>query len=168
MIRFLKVSESQWQKDCAAWGFSKEATENLEAFHAMPLPVRKTKGSAGYDFVSPVSVTLKPGEGCAIPTGIRAIMPNHLVLMLVPRSGLGVRYRLQLSNTVGIIDSDYAQSENEGHIIVHLTNDGKEERDLHIKAGDRFIQGLFIAFYCTDDDHTASERNGGFGSTDAG
>ena len=40
------------------------------------------------------------------------------VLAIFPRSGLGFKYRLQLNNTVGIIDSDYFNSDNEGHILL--------------------------------------------------
>ncbi len=49
-----------------------------------------------------------------LPTGIRVRMQNGWVLQCFPRSGLGFKFRLQLNNTVGIIDSDYYGSDNEG------------------------------------------------------
>ena len=77
------------------------------------LPKRATIGSAGYDFKSPVDFTLKPKETIKMPTGIRCKMDEDVVLMIYPRSSLGFKYRLILDNTVGIIDSDYYNSDNE-------------------------------------------------------
>ena len=59
---------------------------------------------------------LKPGETIKIPTGIRVFIEFDWVLNIFPRSGLGFKFRLQMNNTVGIIDSDYFYSDNEGHI----------------------------------------------------
>ena len=84
------------------------------------LPKRATKGSAGYDFVSPLTFTLKPCETIKIPTGIRCGMNTDWVLMLYPRSGLGFKYGLNLMNQTAVIDSDFYYSDNEGHIFVKL------------------------------------------------
>ena len=85
--------------------------------------------------------------------------------MLFPRSGLGFKYRLQLNNTVGIIDSDYFYSDNEGHIFAKITNDSKEGKTVVLKAGEGFMQGIFLEYGITVDDETTEKRNGGFGST---
>ncbi len=87
------------------------------------------------------------------------------MLKLYPRSGQGFKYRLQLNNTVGIIDSDYFYSDNEGHIFAKITNDSNEEKTIEIKAGDGFMQGIFVEYGITWDDEAAEVRNGGFGST---
>ena len=129
------------------------------------MPARATRGSAGYDFYSPLEFTLEPGKTIKIPTGIRAEMEEGWVLKLYPRSGLGFKYRLQLNNTVGIIDSDYFNSDNEGHIMAKITNDSKENKVLQLKAGDGFMQGIFVQFGITVDDEAEGVRNGGFGST---
>lgn len=139
--------------------------EIKEMYENLKLPQRATRGSAGYDFYSPVTIELKPGETVKIPTGIRARMEDDWVLMLFPRSGLGFKYRLQLNNTVGIIDSDYYYSDNEGHIFVKITNDSNEGKELTIEKGNGFIQGIFMNYGLTVDDNTESLRNGGFGST---
>ena len=94
-------------------------------------------------------------------------MEPDWVLKLYPRSGLGFKYRLQLNNTVGIIDSDYFYSDNEGHIFAKLTNDSKEGKSLTIPAGDGFMQGIFLEYGITVDDEAEGVRNGGFGSTTA-
>jgi len=92
-------------------------------------------------------------------------MDEDWVLKLYPRSGLGFKYRLQLNNTVGIIDSDYYFSDNEGHIFAKITNDSNEGKTLEIGAGSGFMQGIFIEYGITVDDDAEGIRNGGFGST---
>lgn len=140
--------------------------EDVQAMYdELKLPIRATKGSAGYDFFAPFSFTLKPGETLKIPTGIRVKMDSEWVLCLFPRSGLGFKYRLQLNNTVGIIDSDYYYSDNEGHIFAKITNDSNEDKTLTVEKGVGFMQGIFMEFGTTIDDDVVTERNGGFGST---
>ena len=129
------------------------------------MPRRATAGSAGYDFFAPVDVTLKPGETIEMPTGIRVEMEQEWVLKRDPRSGLGFKYRLQLNNTVGIIDSDYFYSDNEGHMFAKITNDSNEERTVEIKKAAGFMQGIFVEYGITVDDDVTDVRNGGFGST---
>ena len=89
------------------------------------------------------------------------------MLSIFPRSSLGFKYRLQLNNTVGIIDSDYFYSDNEGHMFVKMTNDSREGKTVELAAGMAFAQGIFLPYGITVDDDCTSTRNGGFGSTDA-
>ena len=128
-------------------------------------PARATVASAGYDFYTPIGFTLKPGETIKIPTGIRVKMDEEWVLCLYPRSGLGFKYRMQLNNTVGIIDSDYYYSDNEGHIFVKVTNDTNEGKVITVEKGTGFVQGIFMEYGTTVDDDASEIRNGGFGST---
>ena len=90
-------------------------------------------------------------------------MQEGWVLLIFPRSGLGFRHQVRLSNTVGIIDSDYAFADNEGHILVSLRNPG--DRDLVIGRGERFCQGVFLPYGLAEEDGEAGDRTGGFGST---
>lgn len=159
VAQFEKVSYEQFRKDWDLQG------EPEAVYNDLKLPKRATKGSAGYDFFAPVDITLKPGETIKIPTGIRVKINDGWVLKLYPRSGLGFKFRLQLNNTVGIIDSDYYNSDNEGHIFCKITNDSNENKTVFVKAGDGFSQGLFIEYGITFDDDVCEERNGGFGST---
>ena len=87
------------------------------------------------------------------------------MLKCYPRSGLGFKYRLQLNNTVGIIDSDYFYSDNEGHIFAKITNDTNEGKVVELQAGTGFMQGIFVEYGITLDDEVTAVRNGGFGST---
>ncbi len=136
---------------------------HIEHYGEIKLPKRATTGSAGYDFYSPYDIELAPGQTETVATGIRAKIDDGWVLMLFPRSGLGFKYRLTFNNTVGIIDSDYYYSDNQGHIHIKLTNG---EKPLIIKKGEAFAQGVFVPYGITADDNADGIRNGGFGSTD--
>lgn len=165
IAKFHKVSLGQFERD---WidTFGETAPETLgEIYEGVRLPERATAGSAGYDFFMPVSLTLKPGETVKIPTGIRAWMEPGWVLKMYPRSGLGFKYRLQMNNTVGIIDSDYFDSDNEGHIFCKITNDTNEGKTVELPVHTGFAQGIFVEYGITVDDEADGVRNGGFGST---
>ncbi len=164
IAKFEKVSRERFAADWIDTFGGQEAAA-VQVYESIKLPKRATRGSAGYDFYSPLAFTLKPGETIKIPTGIRAFMREDYVLMVFPRSGLGFKFRLQLNNTVGIIDSDYYYSDNEGHIFIKLTNDSNEGRELNLEAGQGFAQGIFLQFGITEDDEATELRNGGFGST---
>ncbi|MBQ9035958.1 MAG: dUTP diphosphatase [Erysipelotrichaceae bacterium] len=153
IARFEKVSFEQFSQMC----------NDHAAYDSIELPKRATKGSAGYDFHMPFEMTINPGETYKIPTGIRSEIADGWVLQIFPRSSLGFKYKLQLDNTVGIIDSDYYHADNEGHIIIKVTNNS--DKVLELKQGDRFAQGIFIPYGITVDDDSNEERTGGFGST---
>ncbi|MCR5674013.1 MAG: dUTP diphosphatase [Lachnospiraceae bacterium] len=164
IAKFQKVSFKQFAevfKD----GFSQDEDEIRRVYDLIELPKRATAGSAGYDFYTPVDIRLEPGQTIKIPTGIRARMDRDWVLMIFPRSGLGFKYRLQLNNTVGVIDSDYYDSDNEGHIFIKITNDSNEQKTVEVAAGGGFAQGIFMPYGITEDDDVTDTRNGGFGST---
>ena len=136
------------------------------AYDTLALPTRATSGSAGYDFKAPFSFTLAPGATLKVPTGIRVKIDEGWWLGCLPRSGLGFKYRMQLNNTMGVIDSDYYYSDNEGHIFAKITNDSNEGKVLEIKAGDGFLQAIFIPYGITYSDSADGVSNGGMGSTD--
>ena len=159
IAQFFPVSRAQLESDWNAAFPGADVPERID------LPRRATAGSAGYDFFTPAGFELKPGETILLPTGVRAKMDDGWVLMLFPRSGLGFKYRLQLNNTVGVIDSDYFGAKNEGHIMLKLTNDSNEGRVLSVRAGEAVAQGVFMPFGVTVDDDATAQREGGFGST---
>ena len=163
---FEKVSPEQFAGAVTKIMPAAEEKEIRNVYEDIPMPKRATAGSAGYDFYAPFDITLAPGEEIRIPTGIRVRMKAGYVLMLFPRSSLGFRYRLQLNNTVGIIDSDYYNAENEGHIFVKMTNDTREGKTVEIRKGQGMVQGIFLPFGITEDDAADQERTGGMGSTD--
>ena len=127
------------------------------------LPKRATAGSAGYDFFAPRDFALPAGGEIIIETGVRVKISEGWFLMLLPRSGSGFKYGVRLANTAGIIDSDYYNADNEGHIKIKLTGGS---RDFAVKKGEAFAQGIFVPYGITVDDDCTGERRGGFGSTD--
>lgn len=165
VARFEYVSYNQFFNDFKDTFNNLNDLEIKEIYDNLKLPKRATKGSAGYDFFSPIDISLKPGETIKIPTGIRSYIEDSYVLEIYPRSGLGFKYKMQLNNTVGIIDSDYYNAKNEGHIMIKVTNDNNEGKTIELKKGDGFAQGIFKEYFITYDDNAVEERTGGFGST---
>lgn len=163
--KFYKVSYEQFEEGYLDYNANASKELIHEVYDQLELPKRATKGSAGYDFYTPIDVYLKPGETMKIPTGIRCEMNERWVLMIYPRSGLGFKFRLQLNNTVGVIDSDYFYSDNEGHIFIKITNDSNEEKIVDVKRGQGIAQGIFMQYGIVEDDDVTELRNGGFGST---
>lgn len=154
MRRFEKISFRQFAKDCTDGNYND-----------ISIPVRKTKNSAGYDFISFLDINIKPGEIKKIPTGIKICLNEDEFLSIFVRSSMGFKYNVRMCNQVGIIDSDYYNNiDNEGHIWICLQNEGKEE--YNIKKGTAFAQGIIMKYLISDDDNAFEIRNGGIGSTD--
>lgn len=161
---FEKVSLEQFALSILDSDSAMSSEQAAETYQNLQLPTRATAGSAGYDFVSPISFMLSPGSSIKIPTGIRVrIDEEGWMLGILPRSSLGFKHRMQLDNTMGVIDSDYYHATNEGHIFIKVTNDGS--LPMAVAAGDRFAQGIFFPYGITHDDYVDAERTGGMGST---
>ena len=166
MKRIAKFEKVSFERFKADWQAEFPAVCDIgDIYDNIKLPRRATKGSAGYDIFTPEAVILRPGETVKIPTGLRVRIDEGWVLKLYPRSGLGFKFRLQLNNTVGIIDSDYYNSSNEGHIMIRITNDTNEDKTVELRRGDGFCQGIFVEYGITEDDDADGVRDGGFGST---
>lgn len=165
IAKFEKVSYEQFKKDWIDTFENYPEDRIMKVYENIIIPARATSGSAGYDFHTPVSFILKPGETIKIPTGIRSKIADGWMLGIYPRSGLGFKYRMQLNNTVGIIDSDYYYSQNEGHIMIKFTNASNTGLTIELQEGAAFAQGIFTEYGITEDDEATAVRNGGFGST---
>lgn len=164
-MKFEKVSLNQFIKDVKSCAPGLNDSDYELMYNALNIPKRATKGSAGYDFFAPFSFQLKAGESIKIPTGIRVQLDTDKFLAIYPRSGLGFKYKLQLWNGVAIIDSDYYNSDNEGHIFIKLYNDSPEGKTLLVEQGEAFAQGIIQQFYKVDGDNVNIIRKGGIGST---
>lgn len=164
-MKFEKVSLNQFIKDVKSCAPGLNDSDYELMYNTLNIPKRATTGSAGYDFFAPFSFQLKAGESIKIPTGIRVKLNIDKFLAIYPRSGLGFKYKLQLWNGVAIIDSDYYNSDNEGHIFIKLYNDSPEDKTLLIEQGEAFAQGIIQQYFLTDNDNADGIRNGGFGST---
>ena len=167
VAKFEKVSWGQFQKDYVDT-FGEGKTINMDdvrkIYDDIKLPCRKTRFSAGHDISIPFNITLPSKEKLMIPTGVRCKMDTDYVMFIVPRSSLGIKKGLRISNTIPVIDSDYYNANNEGHIFVSVINDGREA--IKFKAGDHIIQALFVPYGVADEKDILIERTGGIGSTD--
>ena len=127
------------------------------------LPTRATKGSAGYDFYSPISVDIEPMCSQMIWTDVCSKFEDDEVLLINVRSSMG-KQPVMIANTPGVIDpSYYGDPDNGGNIGIRLFNLGKTIYTVH--AGDRVAQGTFVQYLLTDDDDATAERLSGYGST---
>ena len=156
MRKFYKISYVQFKKDVC---------DDKELYESIELPKRSTSKSAGYDIRSIEEYNLKPGESHAFKTGVKVEMNDDEVFFIFDRSSIGFKYDVCLSNSVGVIDADFFDNEdNEGHFAVKLINHGT--KDFKVNIGDRIAQGIFIKFLTVDDeDKNIKKRKGGFGST---
>lgn len=131
-------------------------------FHAESeglLPKRSTSGSAGYDFMSPVDITVPAHGEALIDSGVSVELDKDKVLLLFVRSSYGFKYGVTLSNGTGIIDSDFYPNT----MKCKLKNDS--DTDLVIHKGDKYMQGVIVQYFVTDDDDATGIRTGGIGST---
>lgn len=158
MRKFEAISYEQYEKDL----------KGKCLYSDIKLPARSTKHAAGYDFKSPISFVLKPGEIIKVPTGIKADMNNDEFLSIHVRSSMGFKYNVRLCNQTGIIDSDYYNNQdNEGHIYVALQNEGT--KDFEVEKGDKIAQGIFMKYLVVEDEEDVLRtRSGGIGSTGRG
>lgn len=174
---FQKIPYTQFKKDCLKLMKDVTADDLCRIYDNIKVPTRGTPGSAGYDFKIPFNFKLYKNTSIVIPTGLRCIMPKNVVLLIVPRSGLGFKYRLSLMNTVGVIDSDYSDADNYGHIMIKIIHDGDEpgsikitdsnewdevdaisrpesniidrDRPIEFKINQGFAQGIFLNYILT-------------------
>ena len=157
--RFEKISRDECFAELGA-----EHECSVEEYESLELPTRGSKFSAGYDFHTPYRITLQARSMTKIPTMIKADMEEDEVLLIDVRSSLGFKHNIRLANTIGVVDKDYYNNENnEGHIFIKLYNPNDE--NIILEKGDRFAQGIFIKYLKTEDDEAEGERAGGIGST---
>lgn len=144
--------------------------EKVEAYKdkEFNMPIRKTAKSAGYDIECIEDVEIPPykigDKPFLVPTGLKVCMEDDEYLMLVNRSSNPKKKNLVIPNSMGIIDADYYNNEdNEGHFMFAFYNLSNEA--VKIEKGYALGQGIFCKYGKTDDDIATGERKGGFGST---
>lgn len=168
VAKFYKVSFEQFLKDWVDTfdlDINKEETvvETRKVWDSIQLPKRATKGSAGHDISIPFDAFVEPNETLKIPTGIKCKMDENYVMLIFPRSSLGIKKNMYITNTIPVIDSDYFEADNEGHIFLCIKNGG--DKVLELKQGDNIVQAVFLPYGTTDDNEILSKRTGGIGST---
>lgn len=176
---FMKVSFEEYEKsikECLDYRYideeGKETSYEMsqdeikQLYEEIQLPTRATEGSAGYDISVPVNIKLSAGQTLKVPLGLRVMIKPGWWFGVFPRSSLGFKYRLQLDNTIGVVDSDYFYSDNEGHMYLQVTNDSKDGTEMILEKDKAICQGIFLPFGITYNDCADGVRNGGLGSTD--
>lgn len=168
-MKFEKITFDQFEKDIGniTVRHDHDDWEVEDMYNYLKMPRRATASSAGYDFYMPCKIWIEPKNSVVIPTGIKVELDKSKVLEIYPRSGLGFKHGIRLMNTVGIIDADYYNNENnEGHIMIKLYN--PSENTIELAAGSAFAQGIIKEYFLVDDDEPKTKtRVGGMGSTDA-
>ena len=167
MNKFEKISKEQFFRDFAddLRDEGLDTRDGMAIYNMIKLPQRATTGSAAYDVFAPFDIIIPPKGTVKVPTGIRVILDDDKFLAIYPRSGLGFKYKMQLFNSVGVIDADYYYSDNEGHIWCKFYNDSPDGKTIEIKQGTAMCQAIIQQFFKTVDDKTDGIRNGGMGST---
>ena len=139
--------------------------ERVSAYPDAIIPVRATKGSAGYDFTVAEDTTCPAHKVTYVPTGIKMQIDDSYYLQLALRSSAPKKFGVMMANSIGIIDSDYYNNpDNEGHIMFAIIPIGDE--DVVLEKGTKIGQGTIMRYGLTDDDMVTELRTGGFGSTD--
>lgn len=148
--------------------FKTDIKDDRVLYDRYELPIRKTKASAGYDFLAIQDFEIEPGQIKKIPTGIKAKYPKDEMLMLFVRSSMGFKWNVRMCNQVGIIDADfYNNPENEGHIWIALQNEGN--KTFKVKAKEGFCQGVFVKYNCvSNEEKIENERLGWSGKPERG
>jgi len=125
------------------------------------ITTRGSEGAVGYDLYSIDDVVISPTQRVTVATGIALGLPEGVYGRIAPRSGLAVKYGIQVG--AGVVDPDYT-----GEIKVVLFNHG--DKDFEVKKGDRIAQLILERCETPDveevDDIKDTERGAnGFGST---
>lgn len=124
------------------------------------IPTRATPGSAGMDLYAIDDVVIQPGDIKLLKLGIKVAIPEGYYGRIAPRSGLAVKYGIDV--LAGVVDADYRHE-----VGVVLINHGKEAYT--VKKHDRIAQLIIerIAVVNTEEVESLddTQRSGGFGST---
>ena len=143
-------------KACFAHGHNRITTFSKHSHESILLAAAQTNEDT-------IHINIQPGDRVVVPTQLAFDIPEGWSMRLHMRSGLAVRGGLVLSNSEGVIDSDYVEQ-----VMVPITN--TSEVPVRINHGDRICQAEFIPVYRADMFPCAkptpkTTRTGGFGST---
>lgn len=165
VAEFKKISFKQFKKDVNDTSIYRVIDDNyfIELYEDIVIPKRSTDGSAGHDICIPFDINLLPNDTLKVPTGIRCEMKKEWVMLIFPRSSMGIKKGLRILNTIPVIDSDYAYADNEGHIFICIKNESNKV--MKLKKGDKIVQGVFVPFGVADNKEINCKRTGGIGST---
>lgn len=166
-MRFEKISLEQFTKDYKRLDEFEYVPHSIQqAYDNIKLPRQGTEKSMGMDFFAPYEFCIPHRQSITVMTGVRwkvNDIDSNVGMLIFPRSGMGFKYGVRLSNTVGVIDADYCNADNEGHILIRMYNPSWD--DIVIRCGEAFAQGIILPYIICDGAESDSIRIGGFGST---
>jgi dUTP pyrophosphatase len=128
------------------------------------LPRYESAEAAAFDLAAAEDTVIAPGEVALVPTGLVIEVPRGMFLGIFARSSTPLKRGLMIANGVGIVDPDYCGPSDEVKVAA-LNFTG---RAVHLKAGDRIAQGIFLPspqVTWEEVDELKGESRGGFGST---
>lgn len=133
---------------------------------AATLPTRAHDGDAGLDLYAAEGARIGPGQRVTVGTGLSVAIPQGLVGLVTPRSGLALKHGISLVNSPGVIDSGFR---GELRVLMQNTDASSEFK---VAAGDRIAQLLLVPIATaspleTDSLDSTSRGAGGFGSSGA-
>ena len=132
------------------------------------MPTRANPNDAGLDLRASESKLIRSATPTLIDTGVSVQIPKNHVGLVFSRSGLA-KHGITLSNSVGVIDSDYR-----GNIMLSMICNVDNDRDVFINKGDRIAQLVVVPIVLPevqvvdeDDEEwlNTARGTGGFGST---
>lgn len=131
---------------------------------SLPLPTFQTEGACCVDLLSRLDTRIKPGEIALIPCNIIVRTPKGYMFVVIPRSSTPRKKGLLIPHGIGVIDSDYAGTNDE--VMFQVLNFTKKE--VLVTKGERVAQGCFVAIARPEWEEVETMDNktrGGFGST---
>lgn len=121
--------------------YSIELPMTVDAVGGAKVPTYAHDTDAAADLYSMEEVTVPAHSyGNKLRTGVKIQLPEGWLAMILPRSSIGAKTPLRLSNSVGLIDSGYR-----GELGILYDNTSNE--DYHINQGDRIAQLLVMPSY---------------------
>lgn len=178
MIKFEKVAKYAdvdinlpCRKTTGSAGYDMEVAEDIvipsifKHWEDLQMFVASTGMKEPFDLDTMAKITkTTKAKPTLVPTGVKCYLEEDMYLELAIRSSGPLKHWLIMGNSVGIIDSDYADNpDNEGHIYFQIIN--LSPFDIQLKKGDIIGQGIIKKYLTTDDDTANGKRVGGFGST---
>lgn len=134
------------------------------------IPTYGTAGAGAFDLYAAEEMYITKdspvGANYAVPVplGVAVEVPTGHVMLIMPRSSVGLRTPLRMANSIGVIDSDYRGE------ICALYEVLKKKDYCHISKGERIAQGFIIPVPKVEFEEVnllsdTVRGTGGFGST---
>lgn len=134
----------------------------LEEGAQMPIYAHGTDACADLFIAEDVTVPSHT-MSTMLRTGVHIALPQGWVALIFPRSSIGSKTSLRLSNSVGVIDEEYRGP-------LGVLYDNVSDSDVTFKQGDRIAQMMVMPSYKFKGNQVtelspSSRGEGGFGST---